>query len=162
MKLLIDIPEEIVTAIQNGQDYRYDIHTAIAQGKPYGTSGDLISREALKKKFGYTDEWYKSRTVAHAIDNAPTVDVRDRRVNEMDMWDFRMFLRECIKLGQYEELVKILREENIIQPEERPKGEWIDTGSGQECNVCHEIQYGYDSFRYFCPNCGSNMRGKEE
>lgn len=42
---------------------------------------------------------------------------------------------------------------------ERPKGEWIDTGSGQECNVCHEIQYGYDNFRHFCANCGARMKG---
>lgn len=35
MKLIIDIPEAVVTAIQNGEDYRYDIHTAIAQGTPY-------------------------------------------------------------------------------------------------------------------------------
>ena len=35
MKLIIDIPEKVVTAIQNGEDYRYDLHTAIAQGIPY-------------------------------------------------------------------------------------------------------------------------------
>lgn len=35
MKLIIDIPGKVVTAIQNGEDYRYDIHTAIAQGVPY-------------------------------------------------------------------------------------------------------------------------------
>lgn len=35
MKLIIDIPKEVVVAIQNGEDYRYDIHTAIAQGMPY-------------------------------------------------------------------------------------------------------------------------------
>ena len=35
MKLIIDIPEKVVTAIQNGEDYRYDIHTAIAQGIPH-------------------------------------------------------------------------------------------------------------------------------
>jgi len=40
MKLVIDIPEEVVTAIQNGQDYRYDIHTAIAQGTP--VSNDYV------------------------------------------------------------------------------------------------------------------------
>ena len=34
MKLIIDIPKEVVAAIQNGEDYRYDIHTAIAQGVP--------------------------------------------------------------------------------------------------------------------------------
>ena len=35
MKLIIDIPKEVVVAIENGVDYRYDIHTAIAQGTPY-------------------------------------------------------------------------------------------------------------------------------
>lgn len=41
--------------------------------------------------------------------------------------------------------------------QERKKGKWVDTGSGQECSVCHEIQYGYDNFRNYCPNCGAEM-----
>ncbi|HCJ13973.1 MAG TPA: hypothetical protein DHV77_01545 [Erysipelotrichaceae bacterium] len=41
-------------------------------------------------------------------------------------------------------------------------GHWIDTGSGQECSECREIQYGYDSFRYFCANCGAKMEGGAE
>ncbi len=45
---------------------------------------------------------------------------------------------------------------------EPPKGEWIDTGSGQECSVCHETQYGYDNFRHFCANCGADMRKGEK
>ena len=49
--------------------------------------------------------------------------------------------------------------EQILLDILRPKGEWIDTGSGQECSVCHEIQYGYDNFRHFCANCGADMRG---
>ena len=36
-------------------------------------------------------------------------------------------------------------------------GKWIDTGSGQKCSVCGEIQYGYDNFRHFCANCGARM-----
>lgn len=36
-------------------------------------------------------------------------------------------------------------------------GEWIDTGSGQVCSVCGEIQYGYDSGRHYCANCGVKM-----
>ena len=46
MKLIIDIPEEVVKAIQNGKDYRYDIHTAIAQGIPYEErpSGEWIRK----------------------------------------------------------------------------------------------------------------------
>ena len=48
-----------------------------------------------------------------------------------------------------------------VEPE-RKKGRWIDTGSGQECSECHEIQYGYDNFRYFCAFCGADMREGEE
>ena len=51
MKRIIELPDEVVKAIQNGEDYRYDIHTAIAQSIPYNPTGDLISREALKVKF---------------------------------------------------------------------------------------------------------------
>lgn len=45
-------------------------------------------------------------------------------------------------------------------PTIEPKhGRWIDTGSGQECSVCREIQYGYDNGRHYCPNCGARMDG---
>ena len=37
-------------------------------------NNDLISREALKKVFGYTDEWYKGRTICAIIDNAPPIE----------------------------------------------------------------------------------------
>lgn len=39
---------------------------------------------------------------------------------------------------------------------------WRDTGSGQECSACKEIQYGYDTGRHYCPNCGAKMDGKEK
>ena len=41
--------------------------------------------------------------------------------------------------------------------EERETGKWIDTGSGQECSCCGEIQYGYDNHRRYCPYCGAKM-----
>lgn len=40
-------------------------------------------------------------------------------------------------------------------------GHWRDTGSGQECSECGEIQYGYDSFRKYCANCGAKMGGEQ-
>lgn len=46
--------------------------------------------------------------------------------------------------------------------DDRPSGEWIDMGSGQECSKCHEIQYGYDSERHYCPHCGAFMKGGAE
>lgn len=50
--------------------------------------------------------------------------------------------------------------ENAIRmlPTSERKGHWIDIGSGQKCSECEEIQYGYDSYRYYCPNCGADMR----
>ena len=46
MKLIIDIPEQVVTAIQNGEDYRYDIYTAIAQGIPLRSVTNAENSEA--------------------------------------------------------------------------------------------------------------------
>lgn len=40
-------------------------------------------------------------------------------------------------------------------------GHWIDTGSGQECSVCHEFQPGYDNYRFYCAACGADMKGGE-
>ena len=55
--------------------------------------------------------------------------------------------------------------ELLILPSVTPKqktGHWIDTGSGQKCSECHEIQYGYDNYRFYCPNCGTKMETKNE
>lgn len=38
---------------------------------------------------------------------------------------------------------------------------WRDTGSGQECSLCKEIQYGYDNGRRYCQNCGAKMKEAE-
>ena len=48
------------------------------------------------------------------------------------------------------------------KPSVAPCGWWIDTGSGEECSHCGEIQYGYDSFRYFCAYCGSKNKREDE
>lgn len=39
---------------------------------------------------------------------------------------------------------------------------WRDTGSGQECSACKEIQYGYDTGRHYCANCGAKMGAQGE
>ena len=41
------------------------------------------------------------------------------------------------------------------------RGKWFDTGSGQECPFCGEIQYGYDSVRRYCAVCGARMEESE-
>lgn len=36
-------------------------------------------------------------------------------------------------------------------------GRWINHGSFEVCSVCGEEQYGHDSGRHYCPNCGAKM-----
>lgn len=51
---------------------------------------------------------------------------------------------------------------------ERKKGHWVPVTNGRggfECNQCHNYapsyQNGDEYLSYFCPNCGTDMRGKE-
>jgi hypothetical protein len=95
---------------------------------------DLISREALKKIL--SDPLYRSTIKDHG---------------EILKYTFVMDIID--NAPTVDAIVNTV--------EVRPQGKWIDTGSGQECNVCHEIQYGYDNFRHFCANCGADMQTKE-
>ena len=59
------------------------------------------------------------------------------------------------------EVVQILLDIPAADVRENVHGEWIDTGSGQKCSVCREIQYGYDNYRHFCAACGAVMDGSK-
>lgn len=95
----------------------------------------LIDADALKKKFPKND-MCDYEEFCEFIDNAPTV------TNVEVEKEFPHFFR-------------------------RPHGEWVDTASGYKCSVCgKENDYAYDEYKhkftdYFCPNCGADMRGKE-
>lgn len=57
---------------------------------------------------------------------------------------------------QLKKIIDVIEQARI--KEQEPKiAYWIDTGSGQECSECREIQYGYDNFRHFCANCGAKI-----
>ena len=106
----------------------------------------IIDAEALKKQFGYTDEWYKSRTVAQIIDNAPIVTIAE--------WKAEM--PSYIKEAMLDAL--------------RPNGEWTQEDHTDEmlniwhCSNCkedfcsevggHPKEWNYN----FCPNCGAKMQ----
>lgn len=142
MKLIIDIPEKVVTAIQNGKDYRFDIHTAIAQGIPYEErpQGDLISREAMIKAFNKA-KWSGG-------DDIPTAIVYDF------IEDFPAVAESCKELQEVEK--------------ETPQGEWIykefDVESGISrsywCSNCGEPKSQWCDD--FCQRCGADMRGGAE
>lgn len=48
---------------------------------------------------------------------------------------------------------------NIPSADVRPvvHGHWIDHGSFVTCSHCKEEQYGIDTGRIYCPNCGAIM-----
>lgn len=58
MKLIIDIPEEVVIAIQNGEDYRYDIHTTIAQGKPFFPFSEEVFYKITDAEWEHSDNFW--------------------------------------------------------------------------------------------------------
>lgn len=55
---------------------------------------------------------------------------------------------------------KMLGELPSVNPQESKAGHWIDTGSGQQCSECGEIQYGYDNYRRYCAYCGAKMESE--
>lgn len=146
MKLIIDIDENIFTRLfdcVDGGELSLShadldrLETAVRSGAPYEKiEGDLISRNTLKDivRSELADDGYGVRRFIGIIDNVSAV-VPEEFMNS------------------YQEGYDLARKEF-----ERPEGEWIDTGSGQECSQCHEIQYGYDNFRHFCANCGVKMK----
>ena len=113
---------------------------------------DLISRSALKEEFKkceirYTEPTIYYRGVYQVIDNAPTVETFTKDEYE------GAYLRGYV---------------DSAKANERPKGEWIEGENGNiKCNQCEsEIRYSYlignkPDFPKFCPNCGADMRTKE-
>ena len=59
----------------------------------------------------------------------------------------------------------IEREINAIPSADRPRGEWIEQEDDYhhywECSECG-MGVGLDDIRNFCPNCGADMRGKDD
>ena len=50
-----------------------------------------------------------------------------------------------------------------IPSADRPQGEWIDKGKNLwKCSNCGHYINGDVEVRNFCPNCGADMRGKDD
>ena len=74
--------------------------------------------------------------------------------------------------NDYDELVAFadaIAEQEIIQLPERKKGKWIVTSEFEDCryakcNQCKVTQVFYYNkpLTNFCPNCGADMKGKQE
>ena len=123
--------------------------------------GDLISREALKKAIN--DNGYSHYFEIFAIiDNAPTVEPTFKPIAEIKL--DKEQLQEIVDKAKVEVMASV----------ERPQGKWIKqygksyeliTNEGVfvgELTKCPKCQYDKARGSNFCPNCGADMRGKEE
>ena len=110
---------------------------------PYNSSGDCISREALKEAIEQGegipwDRYGKDALCVRKkyIDNAPTV----------DLWQMRQEATE-----------NALKKAEVLY--NRPQGEWEKDNIGIYCSVC---KCHIDVESPFCPLCGADMRGGAE
>ena len=48
---------------------------------------------------------------------------------------------------------------NTAPTVEPKQGRWIPLrkGIGVKCSECNKIQYGIDTWQFYCPNCGAKM-----
>ena len=159
MKLIIDISDEdykfikdlqslIIGGRGNCKTIQKNVINALYNGTPYNLSGDLISREALKKAISeatYNFEQIPIRVdkVQEIIDNAPTVEYT------------------------FEEAFQKTVCENRLYCPARPQGEWYyNYQNGWHCSICHETVKDMPTVKgkadyNFCPRCGADMRGNK-
>ena len=177
MKLIIDIPEDVYTRLKAGDTNAGNtFHTtaleAIGNGTHYDTSGDRISRSALKKaieELEITEELveydcddvsttgvsqYLDRPdVLDLIDNAPAVDP-NKELKELKA-----------RAETYKAAYRIMSSafEGEVRKTKRQQGEWEkcqnDTFRCSNCRQADEVPTAMGTPIYnFCPNCGSDMR----
>lgn len=139
MKLIIDIPDEVYKAVQNGS-YCGSLYEELQSAIPYEPKGDLISREALKKALksncdtlcndkntNWCEHCCPLNDFEDLIDNAPTI--------------------KTFTLADIEEQYRKGLEKGLSEWEtERPQGEWIMQR--------HDL----DGCFYTCSNCGRMIR----
>lgn len=109
----------------------------------------LIDADELKEN-AYRDSWGIPVIAVEDIDNAPTVEPKEVY---MSAKDYNIYL-EGYKQGK--------------KDFERPQGEWIEHHDNSltyhTCSICNNEPLECNDYEYlskFCPNCGANMRGKE-
>ena len=88
----------------------------------------------------------------------PCKDAISRRAVISTIYDNKSDFKNDFAQGFFADRI---RELPPVTPKQRT-GYWIDTGSGQECSECHEIQYCYDNHRFYCGNCGTKMESEDK
>lgn len=96
------------------------------------------------------DEYISKQDMLNAVEKLDIIPSVDGMGNPTNAEDFRVqFLGTVLKV-EPADVVPVVH------------AYWRDTGSGQECSACKEIQYGYDTGRHYCANCGAKMDAQGE
>lgn len=86
-----------------------------------------------------------------------------------DLIDRIELMRQIVEFGREipkDQVIGVIARQEAVEVEERHKGEWIDEDGTYYAN-CSKCGYQMDThqergyFR-FCPNCGSDNRGRSE
>lgn len=65
-------------------------------------------------------------------------------------------------VGRPSDAVCLVEDAPTIEAEPVRRGRWINHGSFVTCSVCNEEQYGIDTGRFYCQNCGARMEVENE
>ena len=131
-----------IEAVKFGITYASAINTETGEVKPMFVESNDELQKAINRICELPSVAPKAEPCEDAISRQAVMDCFKKWQPYMAtrLWDFE---QELSRLPS-------------ITPKQRT-GHWVDTGSGQECSECHEIQYGYDNYRFYCPNCGAKM-----
>lgn len=64
-------------------------------------------------------------------------------------------VKNSASLEFIKKIMDIIKEAPTIEAEPIRHGRWISHGCYFTCSVCGEEQYGIDTGRFYCQNCGS-------
>lgn len=65
-------------------------------------------------------------------------------------------------VGRPSDAVCLVEDAPTIEAEPVKRRRWINHGSFVTCSVCNEEQYGIDTGRFYCQNCGARMEVENE
>lgn len=74
----------------------------------------------------------------------------------------RQAVLDAINIDWHEDLSQLEDAIKALPPVEPKTGHWINCGSFVECSECGEEQYGIDTGRFYCQNCGAKMVEPQE
>ncbi len=114
----------------------------------------ISEEEVLKEMIEYLGADSERRNVKYFTDEYNPSDNSEPTLDQLKTY--------CNRRGMVIMTFDLFNEMKSRWSEVVKHGHWISHGSYFTCSVCGEEQYGVDTGRYYCPNCGAKMDEEEE